>query len=293
MGSIVPIHAFITTHKSLKKPFSLKASSGPQYEKIDGVLRDKSILAEGSVMLHVEVTGDKTLDYKPGHVIALEIEDKEDPSGEWMRGPYTISRCSESSFDIMIKTVGKKSKAFANAIPMTPIKFGGKFKVPILDGIEKSSIENICLMSTGVGIGPMIGAIELALDDGSYPPIELFALFKSSSEVVCKEYLDSLAGKYPGQFCWTAIISEVDGRISSNSNLEKFFGKGINYKNFHFHLIGNGQMVNEWRAGLIQGGLPEEQITIEQYFNHKAVVNEEVIERIASSLFKENVVQNY
>jgi NAD(P)H-flavin reductase len=112
---------------------SLVLYNAPQYDKLDGKLRDAELLAEGCVMLHVDT--DSKIEYKPGHVFALEIEDPDDPSKEWLRGPYTISRATETSFDVLIKVVGKKTETFTAAHPNSPVRFGGKFHVPIIDGI--------------------------------------------------------------------------------------------------------------------------------------------------------------
>jgi predicted ferric reductase len=125
-------------------------------------------------MLHIDT--DTAIDYQPGNVLALEIEgnlnlseleENEDAktNGGFLRGPYTVSRATEKSLDILIKVVGDKSKMFANAEAGTPVKFGGKFKVPIVEGIQKEETKRVVLISTGVGVGPCVGAVEEALKD--------------------------------------------------------------------------------------------------------------------------------
>ena len=166
------------------------AESGPpQYDKIDATLRQVDILGDGSTaMLHIEA--DTKIDYKAGHVLALEIDGASSSTssstsssseknqtdavenGGWMRGPYTVSRATgEQSFDVLIKVVGDKSRTFASAQPGTPVRFGGKFKVPIVDGINMDDTKRVVFLSTGVGIGPCIGAIEEAMkvNDDSLP----------------------------------------------------------------------------------------------------------------------------
>jgi len=274
------IGAFITPKSPFQfhKSTSLSAESGPpKYDKLDGILRNNEVLAPGSVMLHIDVADETKLYYKPGHVLALEIQDEND---DWLIGPYTISRCTESSVDVLIRVVGKKSERLATCDKDTRIKFGGKFKVPILDGISKEC-KRIVLLSTGVGVGPMIGAIEQALEDGSYPPIELFASYRTSSDVVYKEHLDNLSANL--SFNWNAIISSEQGRISTESNLKKVFNN-LSAEDTHYHMIGNAQMVKEWQTALLKAGVPEENVTIEQYFNHKAEINQEVVDRIAKAV---------
>lgn len=265
----------------------------PQYDKIDGLLEAEKV-AEGSYMLHVQVTDEEAkLDYQPGHVLALEMEDtsgdfNEDAkkNGGWMRGPYTVSRCSENSFDVLVRVVGKKSKAFSEATE-TPVRFGGKFKVPILEGINKEEAQKVVLVSTGVGSGPCVGAIELALQDESFPPIALFASYKESSDVVYREHLDKLASENPSKFEWQPIITSESGRLSGSEENLKMVSKatqGLGIADSHYHLIGNGQMVNEWKQGLEEAGVPEERVTVEQYFNHKAETDEATIKRLASTI---------
>lgn len=271
-----------------------------QYDKTYGMLQEAEKVADGSFLLHVEIPSsddegnDITLDYKPGHVLALELEDKTGDysddtknNGGWMRGPYTVSRSTEKSFDILLRVVGKKSRAFVESAPGTPVRFGGKFKVPILDGVNKDDTKKVVLMSTGVGIGPCVGAIEMAMEDDSFPPIALFASFREPIDVVYQDYLAGLAKKHPEKFQWHPVVTSKTGRLSSSeANLKKLLAsiKGLGLSDTHYHLIGNGQMVKEWKQGLEKAGIPEEKVTIENYFNTRAETDPERIENIASAL---------
>jgi ferredoxin-NADP reductase len=269
----------------VRGPFVLY-NGPPQYDKIDGLLRKAEVLAEGSVLLHVEHS-DSNIDYKPGHVFALEIPDPDDPSKEWMRGPYTISRATETSFDVLVKVVGKKTETFAAAGHNTPVRFGGKFHVPILDGIDKGA-KRVVFISTGTGVGPCIGAVEGALQDKTFPPIELFAAYRTAGEICNTDYLNELAASNPLQFKWSAILSSEKGRISNNENLQAVVAGGValglGLGDSHFHLIGNAQMVKEWQAGLQKAGVPGDKVTVESYFNHKAPIDEKAVERIAAAV---------
>ncbi|CAB9502015.1 expressed unknown protein [Seminavis robusta] len=244
-------------------------------------------------MLHVTLADPKQdiqLDYQPGHVLALELEDKSDDlnddakrNGGWMRGPYTVSRSSKDSIDVLVRVVGKKSKAFSESPEGTPVRFGGKFKVPILVGVKKEDTKSVVLVSTGVGIGPCVGAIELAMEDDSFPPIALFASFRDPEDVVYDDYLSQMAKENPTKFQWHPIVTSESGRISScEENLEHVCNFAT--PDSHYHMIGNGQLVNEWKAGLAQAGVPEDKVTVEQYFNHKAESDQGAINNIANAI---------
>jgi len=271
-----------------------KSGDAPQYEKIDAKLREAENLAKGSVMLHID--SPSRLDLKAGHVIALEIEnvdghkENEDAikNGGWSRGPYTISRASDYAFDVLIRVVGDKSKAFAAATPGTHLKFGGNFKVPIVEGIDKESTKRVVLISTGVGIGPCVGAIEEAMKDETFPPIELYASFRTAEEVVYDEYLNLLVAENSQRLKWKAIITGNIGRLSSSDTNLKVIeaSDDLSLLDTHYHLIGNGQMVQEWKEGLSKAGVPDGKVTTELYFNHKEKANDKAISNITKFVKK-------
>merc|ERR1712151_406346 len=250
--------------------------------------------------LHIDTSG--PIDYDPGHVLALEIQQPDNldeeskaykdakANGGWMRGPYTVSRATESSLDILIKVVGDKSKHFATSKPGTELKFGGKFKVPILKGISKESTKRIVLISTGVGVGPCIGAIEKALqqEENDFPPISLLASYRTDSEVVYKEHLDELQRKHPKSFSWKSIVTSKEGRLSASDDnlklLQSNSDDGLLLEETHYHLIGNGQLVQEFQAGLRKAGVPDDKVTVEMYFNHKAAKDMEAVDRISEAV---------
>jgi hypothetical protein len=79
-------------------------------------------------MLHIDT--EDVVEYEPGHVLALEMKAPQEVDGDggnsktqkdaeanggWMRGPYTVSRSTDKSIDILVKVVGQKSKQFSIA----------------------------------------------------------------------------------------------------------------------------------------------------------------------------------
>jgi ferredoxin-NADP reductase len=312
--SPIPPRASIATDASL---MTLYAEGGPPpYSKQLGVLRDVQVVGNGSVLLHIQRSAppnkDKAggddmeeglppppLEYGPGHVLALEIQgdpkapdvdektrrDMEQNDG-WMRGPYTVTRCNpnDSSLDILIKVVGAKSKVLATSPPGTPVRFGGKFHIPIIQGIAPRT-ERIVMISTGVGVGPCVGAIEKLLSDKTFDgTIDLFACYREEEDELFADYLNVWATAYK-HFRYHPIITSRIGRLSSS---EVNVGLVVNDNNVcsltetHYHLIGNGQMVSEWKAGLSKAGVPSERITVESYFNHQQAPSEEAIQTIAT-----------
>ena len=245
---IIASHGFSPASSNNERVQSKLFAEGgaPQYDKFDAILKEAEVLSKGSVMLHIET--DSTIDYEPGHVLALEIEGKvlneksakdTAANGGWMRGPYTVSRSTENTLDILLKVVGEKSKIFADADAGTALKFGGKFKVPIVEGIQKETTKRVVLISTGVGVGPCVGAVEDALKDESFPPIELCASYRDSNEIIYEELLNELQSQNAGRFSWKSVISSDSGRLSANEkNLRAIAApEGLDLNDTHYHLI--------------------------------------------------------
>ena len=287
---------------------------------------------------------------------AKTLADAHDNDG-WMRGPYTVSSANTQTLTILIKVVGPKSQAFAQAQPGTLLRLGGKFHIPIVDGIQqvatgvvvvmeatteakvdqdnvavvhnnnnhkttnkynRNPLRRVVLISTGVGIGPCVGAVEKLLFESNnkalssssssslmaLEQIDLYASFCYPNQVLYQDYLDMWSLAYQDdpnatiQFCYIPIITSQIGRLSSTKkNLQQVISSSSSriqspmssecttsntstttstttttttpictVSETHYHLIGNGQMVQEWKAGLIHAGVIPERITVESYF---------------------------
>lgn len=277
-SALVPSSRFVGRSRVVAP---LRAAGGPpQYDKFDGALVANDIVGRGANLLRLEAANT----YAPGHVIALEIEDVAAPSGEWLRGPYTVTRATSETFDIIVKVVGKKSEAFAAAPLGTTLRFGGRFHTPILDGVDPSA-ERVVAIATGTGAGPVLGFTELAMAKRSGLRVDVFAGFRDDADVMCAAAIDDLKARHPDRLTWTDVVSagDPDGRVSGTAALRAVAAAAA-AETTHYHLIGNGAMVNEWRAGLKDAGVDDDRVTTEIYFNHKAEPDADVVARIASAL---------
>mmetsp|Transcript_13579 Transcript_13579/g.13159 ORF Transcript_13579/g.13159 Transcript_13579/m.13159 type:complete len:364 (-) Transcript_13579:59-1150(-) len=281
----------------------------PQYERRAASAISNEEVGQGTYLIRVAADDEKPVEYEPGHVLALEIlnpEKGEDDEEEWLRGPYTVTRSDDSSFDVMYRVVGKKSQTFSAAVVKSTdsinnnarFQFGGKFKVPILEGIHHpEQLERIVLISTGVGVGPQMGFIEQALCDDAFAhiQIDLYAGFRNAKDVCCSDTLNDLATAHPDRFSWEAIVSDDVGRtsdpyaLSKIANHAKKDSDSVNDKTAtatHYHLIGNGSMVNEFKAGLKEAKIPDDRVTIEMYFNHKEIPRPDTVKSITDAVLK-------
>ena len=274
-----PLHVSFTSALRAgggRRPSSaLHAGGGPpQYDKIDATLVANEVVGRATNLLRLE--SDAPLDYKAGHVLALEVE-KDD---EWLRGPYTVTRATEKTFDVVIRVCGNKSEVMAASPVGSRWRFGGKFHVPILEGIAERATRVVCL-ATGTGFGPVLGFAEEAMAHSDLK-LTVLAGFREAEDVCCKDAVQRLCVLHPERFECAYVISSTDGRISSDTALASI--ADIADTETHFHLIGNGAMVNEWKEGLAKAGVPEDFVTTETYFNHKAEADADVVERISTKI---------
>jgi len=307
--------------------------------------------------------------YEPGHVLALEIqphsksettEEAESPyqitektskdlekNDGWLRGPYTVGfgygtdntntqsneNGTNDGFKLLIKEVGYKSHVLATSPPGTPVVFGGRFHVPIAEGIrsaaaavEESTVDSgndgenrgetkrVVMVSTGVGVGPCVGAIEELLtasspssDAETIDSIDLIASYRTREEISMASALEKLQKDSSGtssnsetkkpHFYWKSVVTSEEGRLSSNgpeslrdnylqssSSLKSDTNSISAVSNTHYHIIGNGQLVSEWKKGLAKAGVPSARITVEAYFNHAAKPDSGAIDTICEAV---------
>jgi ferredoxin-NADP reductase len=239
----------------------------------------------------------------------------------WLRGPYTVSfgyggvdddsnsnGKTNDGFKVLVKEVGYKSHVFATSKPGTPVLFGGKFKVPIAEGIvaaagavetddeNRGTTKRVVMISSGVGVGPCVGAVEELLqspsDEETIASIDLIASYRTREEISMDSALeklqtDSAASKKP-DFRWKPVITSEGGRLSSNgpeSLREDYLRSSVSaVMNTHYHIIGNGQLVNEWKEGLAKAGVPSARVTVEAYFNHSEKPDPSAIDAIYEAI---------
>ncbi|VEU44284.1 unnamed protein product [Pseudo-nitzschia multistriata] len=327
---------------------TLLFAESPQYQKQEGILRRSECVGKGSYLLYIDCVDDDTNGYKPGHVLALEIQppavdgcddvevsetmtmnektrkDMEANEG-WMRGPYTVSRgygtsseingkAKNDGFQVLVKEVGYKSHVFSTCPEGTPVRYGGKFKVPIAEGIleaaetndseDRGATKRVIMVSTGVGVGPCLGASEILVNmltssdakESTIHSINLVTSFRTREEIAMASDLDKLQQQQQGrnpEFHWESIITGETGRLSASGPeclLDQYVSPAIStgsaIRNTHYHIIGNGQLVNEWTAGLEQAGVPPSRVTTEAYFNHKGEADPVAVNAICQAILR-------
>ena len=231
--------------------------AAPEIEWQDAVVLSNTPVADSQATRQLRVKAAGPLDYKPGHILGFGFEEE----GDSKQGPYTVTRSSGSTLDIVYRVIpdGRKTPAMAAMAAGAPVRFGGRFGTPIDEGIAPE-VERVVGIATGAGLAPLVGYAEqaLLLEDG--PRIELYGGFASLEDACCATELDALAAAHPAKFSWTACISRL-GAAGAGTEEEAAAkrdagGAGGAWvsgrvtsavppllrttRRTHFHLIGNG-----------------------------------------------------
>jgi ferredoxin-NADP reductase len=239
-------------------------------------------VADGSMWLVLEAVDEFPAAFEPGHVLGLGI----DVDGSIMRHAYTVSRGTPSTrrFEHLYRVIrgGRLSPQLAQLATGDKMYFHGPFHTPIQQEV-RSAAERIVLMSTGAGIGPIFGFAEKTLREGESRPITLYAGFRTESDTCLEPELAHLAQSYPN-FAWQFTLTKPSGKWNGlTGRVTEYVPALIDTKRletYHFHLVGNGEMVNLTRNALHLAGVPSGQVSIETYFNHYVQPPREEVERL-------------
>jgi NAD(P)H-flavin reductase len=285
---------------------SLRMGDAPNIHFCEAEVVSNTNVADlpGSRLLRIKAADKSNAQYSPGHVLALRIPNVtpqviEGKHGDGTTAPYTITSCNQATgvFDILYRVIeGGRVTSHLNKLKRSsPILFGGKFKVPVAEGINPAAEHVLCL-STGVGIGPVYGFAkqELASTERS---VSIYGGFRDVRDIALQEELQDLVQQYPQRLEFMPCISSLrDERYPAPMGFEGLRGRVTDVVpmlldahvlasgRVHVHLIGNGGMVNQMKAALLQVGLPPEALTQEIYFNHKETPSATEIAQVVAAL---------
>jgi NAD(P)H-flavin reductase len=241
-------------------------------------------IARGSMWLTVEASDNLPVDYEPGHVLGLGLQQED---GHHLRHAYTISRAEPQlrRFAHLYRVIpeGRLTPILAQLHPGDPISFIGPYHTPIRQEVQPDA-ERIVLIGTGTGIGPLFGYAEKTLGEGETRPLTLYVGFHEEADFCLSGELQDLERQYPN-FEWHFTITHpsagwhgLKGRVTESVPplIEK-----DSLPKYHFHLVGNGEMVHLVRKALYRAGIPAERVSIETYFSHHVEVDDADVERVA------------
>lgn len=245
---------------------------------------DRRAIGRGTYLITFHADDDEDLDYQPGHVFAFDCDDG---NGKTLHHPYTIVTCDPEQrlFGFVFRHIpdGAMTEHLVQMQTGDQATFSGKYHEAIIDEIA-DGVSGFVGIATGSGIGPLYGFIKEHIDSFN-KPIELYVGYRKDADVCLQEDLNELAAEYD-HFSWQLSLSEppsdwqgLRGHITT-----AVAGRLENINDKHFHLVGNGAMINEMRQALSDAGIAKEQVSTESFFNHRAEADKEKITAISEAL---------
>ena len=219
--------------------------------------------------------------WAPGHILALYVPN---PASKWVRHPYTVSWAEGTRIGILYRVIvgGRTSPFMATLEPGEVLRIGGRFGAPIASLVPEDA-PAVIGVSTGTGLGPLHGYAARALEEAPERPVTLLAGFREEADIALGSELTALAGRFPALTWhptlsrpspgWTGLVGRVGAHVAS-----------IAVEGAHWHLVGNGAMVTDIRAGLLARGVAQASITTEIYFNRGTSPDPVVAAAVAGGL---------
>jgi ferredoxin-NADP reductase len=254
----------------------------PEWYSI-ATLVSREVVAVGTQRLTFAVPTGVSLPHRPGHIVTLSLS-----LGETLaRRVYTVSECDTFQrrlvFTLRIVTRGRLSPVLA-ALPLgTSVELSGCRRQPVEAGIEPAATEVIGI-GTGSAAGPLLGFAKDHLARPHARPLSLVLGFRHAEAVCFTQEFEALATAHRQFRCVytvsapTAYLKGPVGRVGIVAPAH--IG---DLRRTHFHLIGNGTMVTEWRTALRRVDVDPARITTESYFR-TAMPDENAIAALTAAL---------
>jgi ferredoxin-NADP reductase len=239
-----------------------------RYDRRAALVDCQMVASTGTVSLTFEVVDDHPFLFHPGYFIAIQAEAHH---LEKQRSPYCITSPpnGERTFRLLIRQVqdGQLSDHLCTLAPGDMINFrgpSGRSMVP------KRDADELLLLATGVGIGPILALCPPLLAGGFEVPVRLFWGLRLAEDVCLVDELDALASAYDNFEYQISLSQPPPGWTGLRGRLtESVPGLLRRLARTQFYLVGNGAMIEEMATVLSDLGVDQRDVYQEAYFNSR------------------------
>lgn len=211
---------------------------------------------------------DADVRWRSGQFISLNCGERDD--GLPILRSYSLaSRAGADTFALVVKLVeGGPASEYLRALPVDEaVRFTGPMGFFVLDLAHPG---DVVLGATGTGIAPFVPMIEDLLERDERGHILLYWGLRELGDLFWREAIDALVERSRGRL--TAHVSLTQpppgwtgarGRITP-----QIFAALPSLERPTFYLCGNGAMIREVKAGLVERGVERKrQIRTEAFFD--------------------------
>lgn len=208
------------------------------------------------------------VEFLAGQYISIEVTEMKDGHPRQNNRPYSIVSSPENK--TVIKLCVNLVKGGPGSTCLHALRLGDKLKFLYPLGyftVNEAATTSLLFVATGTGIAPIKSMILHLLRSGSKRPMTLYWGLRNEIDLYYQEEFASLAEAYPF-FEYKITLSQpseewkgLKGRVTRLLPNEL-----QSTENLDAYLCGNGEMIKEVRAILLEKGMPRKSIHFEKFY---------------------------
>ena len=244
-----------------------------RYDRRAVVTAYETLNANGTVLITFRVTDDQPFEFRPGFFIGIQADV---PGVGLRRSPYCIvsSPDPDRTFQLLVRLVpeGPLSYYLASLDEGDEIAFRGPSGRSMAARVDDKD-EELVLLATGVGVGPLIPFVEELGQQGFDKPVNLYWGLRMVEDICLRDELDDLVRRYPFFSYQISLTQPPEGWTGLRGRLTETVPPFLTtLSGKRYYMVGNGAMIEEMSTALSDLGVDRHYIYEEVYFNvrHRA-----------------------
>ncbi|SRR5579884_548426 len=208
------------------------------------------------------------VEFLAGQYISIEVTEMKDGHPRKNNRPYSIVSPPEEKE--VIKLCVNLVKGGPGSTCLHSLRLGDKltFLYPLgYFTVNETATTSLLFVATGTGIAPIKSMIVHLLRNGSKRPIMLYWGLRSNIDIYYQEEFASLAKEYPFFQFHIALSRPSEAWNGLKGRVTHLLPDAIqSVENLDAYLCGNGDMIKEVRAILLEKGMPRKSIHFEKFY---------------------------
>jgi ferredoxin-NADP reductase len=206
------------------------------------------------------------VEFEAGQFFMMKVEDEHEKP---VNRAYSVaSPPSDKGFSLCVKLIpdGRGSNFLKKMELGDSAKFMAPFGHFVLSESTLNQEKDVIMISTGTGLAPFISMMPILFEKGHKRPVTLFFGVRHEADLFYVELLQKWEEDYDfftAEICLSRPEDSWEGRCGRVTKLlEDAF---VTPEDTEVYICGNGAMVKDVRASMIERGIDKKAIHLEQF----------------------------
>jgi NAD(P)H-flavin reductase len=208
------------------------------------------------------------LEFIAGQYISIEVTEIKEGHPRQNNRPYSIASPPEEKE--IIKLCVNLVKGGPGSTQIHSLQMGDKltFLYPLgYFTVNEAATTSLLFVATGTGIAPIKSMVVHLLRSGSRRPMTLYWGLRSEVDFYYQEEFASLAEEYPFFKFFVTLSQPSDAWTGLKGRVTRLLPNVIEtVEDLDAYLCGNGEMIKEVRALLIEKGMSRKSVHYEKFY---------------------------